>query len=251
MKAIEVPGARQCIQFPVLIQWLDDEKLELPEFVFKVRSSDHGSLNDVLSKCSSDIHMLIVACDSVDEPTKAILSKGLLGSDNIFYVPSFAVKDDFNLNGHFSDDGKKTVVVYGFSGAIEVVPVPRFHEANGSFEDELGRTQSSTPYTCAVVYRSRFEERMTEAEGKRRGTGEMVERVYLSDATDRFLAKNALLVELPNLEKNRGDIPYLRQYYIMPGFLWGDLAGVVEEAKRSASTARRKSDQSEVTHVQV
>ncbi|MBN2086864.1 hypothetical protein JW758_00810 [Candidatus Peregrinibacteria bacterium] len=213
---------------------------DLPEFEFKIRPPKSGTLSSVLAQCSSDIHMLIVAEDSVDVPTRKILSRGLL-LGGVFYVPSYIVKEDFGLNGHLSDHEVKTVLLYGFSDSITVTTVSRFNEANGPFEEELRRHMTSstedkllkgkpkTPYACAVIYRSKYVPSQA---------GEMVERVYLSNPVDTFLAKNALKIEVPNPKSKTDGIPYLRQYYIMPGGLWGDLLGTFSDAQKAQTAPR-------------
>ncbi len=131
------------------------QKHELPEFHIKFRTKSNGTLSDVVSKFSSDIHILIVAEDSVDESTRKILNKGYYSkADSCYFVEGKTVMDDFGLNGHAQDDNAKNILVYGFEDRLspEFVPIYRPTEA-GSFKEILSLPDFH--YSVAVALDSR------------------------------------------------------------------------------------------------
>ena len=145
-------AANRAVLRVLLYGW---QEHELPQFNFKFRSRTIGTLSNVLSKFASDIHFLIVAEDAVDEPTKAILSKGLYSaSDACYFVDGNAVKDDFGLNGHTLDDNQKNIILYGFEDSLEPEVVPIFRPASsGGLSDALSSPRFK--YSAAVVVESR------------------------------------------------------------------------------------------------
>ena len=198
-------AANRAVLRVLLYGW---QEHELPRFNFKFRSRTAGSLSAVLSKFASDIHILIVAEDAVDEPTRAILSKGLYSKeDGCFYVDGNSVKDDFALNGHTVDNDMKNILLYGFEDSLEPEVVPIFRPtSSGGLKDVL--SSPNFKYSAAVVVESRplpedglyaHDARIIDSD-----TGKRL--VVLDDELRDYLSGRALYVE------GEGGI----SYYILP-----------------------------------
>lgn len=198
-------AANRAVLRVLLYGW---QEHELPQFNFKFKPRTIGSLSDVLSKFASDVHFLIVADDSVDEATKAVLAKGFHSpADACYFVVGAAVKEDFGLNGHTLDDDKKNIVIYGFEDPLEPEIVPIFRPmVSGGFKDVLRSPQFK--YSAAVV----VESRPLPEDGLLPDDAVIVESdtgprlIVLDEDTRNYLRQKALYVE------GRGGI----SYYILP-----------------------------------
>ena len=174
------------------------QKDELPEFDVKFRTRTEGTLSEVVSKFSSDIHIFVVAEDAVDASEKKILDKGYYSrEDACYYVEGRTVMEDFGLNGHAQDDNKKNILVYGFEDRLppEFVPIYRQTTA-GSFKDVLSNPNFN--YTVAIALESRpYSDDIddigkltpvTEKNGEKR-------LMVLDEKTRNYLSKCALHVD--------------------------------------------------------
>ncbi len=185
------------------------QKHELPEFNIKFRSREHGTFADVVAKYASDLHLLVVTEDSVDEKTKKILSKGYFSKeDACFFVEGKVVKQDFGLNGHVSDNNMKNIMVYGYEDKLspEVVPIYR-QTTSGTFRDMLCAPEFD--YTVAIALESRrYSDEVDDLKSLTpyEENGEQRLRV-LDEPTRQILSKCALPVDDP-----KGGF----QYYILP-----------------------------------
>ena len=170
------------------------EKEELPELVFKFRSKSMGSFTDVVSKFSSDIHLLIVAADSIDAPTKSILSKGYYSEkDACYFVEGKSVKDELGLNGHTADGNVKNIMMYGFEDKLSPEIIPIFRQpANGDLVDVL--TAPEFNYAAAVVLESRPIDEGHYPGSTKIGTGDDARLQIISDEMKAFLKEHALYV---------------------------------------------------------
>ena len=185
------------------------QKHELPEFNIKFRSKQQGSFSEVVAKFASDLHLLVVAEDSVDEPTKKILSKGFYSAeDACYFVEGKSVKDDFGLNGHVSDNNVKNIMIYGYEDKLdpEVVPIYRQTTA-GSFKDVLSAPEFD--YTVAIALESRrYADDVDDVENLIPYEENSEKRLLVLDEESRsFLSKYALPVDNP-----QGGF----RYYILP-----------------------------------
>jgi hypothetical protein len=184
------------------------EKDELPNFAFKFRPKAMGSFSEVVSKFSSEIHLLIIAEDSVDDATKKILSRGLYSKkDSCFYVEGGSIKDEFGLNGHSVDGNIKNIMIYGFEDKLEpeVVTIHRM-PTNGTLKDVLSAPGFN--YASAVVLESRpMVDDMAHYPGtKVVGSGDKARLQLLDKDLIAYLNKRALHVTTQN------DF----SYYILP-----------------------------------
>lgn len=198
-------AANRAVLRVLLYGW---QEHELPRFNFKFKPKSAGSLPDVLSKFSSDIHFLIVAEDAVDDPTKKILSKGFYSkADACFFVAANAVKNDFNLSGHTIDNGMKNIIIYGFDDPLapEIVPICRPTVA-GKFMDVLKSPQFKYSAAVAVESRPLPEDGIYAHDAKIVDTDSGKRLIVLDENTRKYLDKNALYVE-----GQRGI-----SYYILP-----------------------------------
>lgn len=182
------------------------EKEELPEMVFKFRPKSMGSFSEVVSKFSSDIHLLIVAADSIDDSTKSILAKGYYSEkDKCYFVEGKSVKNELGLNGHTADDNIKNIMVYGFEDKLapEIIPIYR-QPANGSLKDVLSAPDFN--YAAAVVLESRPIDEGHYPGAKQIGSGEQARLQIIDDELKDFLDQHALHVD------GQGEF----SYYICP-----------------------------------
>ena len=173
------------------------QKDELPMFDVKFRSSADGTLSDVVSKFSSDIHILVVADDAVDDSTRSILRKGYYSEADAFYfVEGRTVMAEFGLNGHAQDDNRKNILVYGFEDRLppEFVPIYRQTTA-GSFRDVLANPDFT--YTVAVALESRpYTDEIHGVENLTEVTEDGEKRLMvLDEATRDYLRQRALPID--------------------------------------------------------
>lgn len=198
-------AANRAVLRVLLYGW---QEHELPQFNFKFRSRKAGSLAEVLSKFASDIHLLIVAEDAVDDGTRQILSKGHYSkNDACYFVDGNSVKDDFSLNGHTADNNEKNIILYGFEDQLEPEIVPIFRPtSSGTLKDVLA--SPSVSYSSAVV----VESRPLPEDGLYDPNAQIVDSetgkrlIVLDDGTRQYLDQKALFVE------GQGGI----SYYILP-----------------------------------
>jgi hypothetical protein len=173
------------------------QKHELPEFNIKFRTKAQGTLTQVVSKFSGDVHIFIVAEDAVDEPTKKILSKGYYSKDDAcYFVEGRAVMDDFGVNGHAQDDNAKNILVYGFEDRLspEFVPIYRPTDS-GTFKEVI--TTPGFNYTVAVALESRpYSEDIEDFHSLTPTTENGEKRLLVLDSKMReFLKPRALHVD--------------------------------------------------------